>query len=196
MDESQYNAVKLALTSQLAVIQGPPGTGKTYVGTHVIKVLLEARKHLQYSRNRNYRNNRYNRHAEYEVTNEPDLELAKILNDKPIVVVTYTNHALDQFLSGILDFESNIIRIGNRSEDERIRELSLRNRRDFRRGTLEREEREYLNLELSKLTRNLQMTSRQTLDHKSYGYTSKRTVHCRARMVCHTGDYIFCENTS
>ena len=161
MDESQYNAVKLALTSQLAVIQGPPGTGKTYVGTHVIKVLLEARKHLQYSRNRNYRNNRYNRHAEYEVTNEPDLELAKILNDKPIVVVTYTNHALDQFLSGILDFESNIIRIGNRSEDERIRELSLRNRRDFRRGTLEREEREYLNLELSKLTRNLQMTSRK-----------------------------------
>ena len=77
------------------------------------------------------------------------------------MVVTYTNHALDQFLSGILDFESNIIRIGNRSEDERIRELSLRNRRDFRRGTLEREEREYLNLELSKLTRNLQMTSRK-----------------------------------
>ena len=166
MDESQYKAVKLALTNQLAVIQGPPGTGKTYVGTHVIKVLLETRKHLQYVGNK-HRNLRYpswhrrNRDAVYEEIDNSDLELAKVLNDRPILVVTYTNHALDQFLGSILDFESNIIRIGNRSEDERIKALSLRNRRDFRRGTLDKQERGRLNSELSRLTKYLQNTSRR-----------------------------------
>lgn len=44
----------------------------------------------------------------------------------PMLVVCYTNHALDQFLEGILDFHPNgIIRVGGRSQSERIKELSL-----------------------------------------------------------------------
>ena len=35
LDESQYEALKLALTKEVAVIQGPPGTGKTYLGLKV-----------------------------------------------------------------------------------------------------------------------------------------------------------------
>ena len=35
LDDSQFNALQLALTKEFAVIQGPPGTGKTYIGLKV-----------------------------------------------------------------------------------------------------------------------------------------------------------------
>ena len=40
LDDSQFNALQLALTKEFAVIQGPPGTGKTYIGLKVYKHLL------------------------------------------------------------------------------------------------------------------------------------------------------------
>ena len=78
LDQTQLNAVKLALTRRLAIIQGklhfgschgnlkigPPGTGKTYVGLKIAQLLL---------------NN---------------------VDGGPILVICYTNHALDQFLEG------------------------------------------------------------------------------------------------
>ncbi|KAF6021731.1 hypothetical protein EB796_019953 [Bugula neritina] len=36
----QYDAFKLALTKEFAIIQGPPGTGKTYVGLKIVETLL------------------------------------------------------------------------------------------------------------------------------------------------------------
>ena len=72
-NESQMRAFKLALTKEFAVIQGPPGTGKTFVGLKIAQALL---------------------------TN------SSIWNDSgkksPILMVSYTNHALDQFLEGLL----------------------------------------------------------------------------------------------
>ncbi|KAJ8042120.1 NFX1-type zinc finger-containing protein 1 [Holothuria leucospilota] len=45
---------------------------------------------------------------------------------KPLLVVCYTNHALDQFLEGILEFEkTGIVRIGGRSSSEKMKELNL-----------------------------------------------------------------------
>jgi hypothetical protein len=35
LDESQYEALKIALTKEVAVIQGSPGTGKTFLGLKV-----------------------------------------------------------------------------------------------------------------------------------------------------------------
>ena len=74
-NESQMRAFKLALTKEFAVIQGPPGTGKTYVGLKIAQALLE---------NNSLWNN----------------------NEKksPLLMVSYTNHALDQFLEGLLPF--------------------------------------------------------------------------------------------
>lgn len=44
LNASQLQAVRLALTNELALIQGPPGTGKTFVGLKIARLLLQARK--------------------------------------------------------------------------------------------------------------------------------------------------------
>ena len=72
-NESQMCAFKLALTKEFAVIQGPPGTGKTYVGLKIAQALLQ---------NTSFWLKRGER--------------------SPILMVSYTNHALDQFLEGLL----------------------------------------------------------------------------------------------
>ncbi|XP_060803319.1 NFX1-type zinc finger-containing protein 1 [Amyelois transitella] len=88
LNESQYQAYKLALTHEFTVIQGPPGTGKTYIGTKIAQTLL---KNLNLS----------------------------------ILVVCYTNHALDQFLENILSCTDSIARVGNRSKNKAMEELAL-----------------------------------------------------------------------
>ena len=71
-NESQMRAFKMALTKRFAVIQGPPGTGKTYVGLKIARVLLQSSLLWQ---------------------NEEE--------HSPILMVSYTNHALDEFLGGL-----------------------------------------------------------------------------------------------
>uniref|UniRef100_A0A3B4AZB3 RZ-type domain-containing protein n=1 Tax=Periophthalmus magnuspinnatus TaxID=409849 RepID=A0A3B4AZB3_9GOBI len=107
LDESQFKAFQMALTKELAIIQGPPGTGKTYVGLKIAHALL---------------------------TNQ---SLWKTAADKaPILVVCYTNHALDQFLEGIHEFlPDGIVRVGSRSSSEMLKHFNLRElalRYDFR----------------------------------------------------------------
>ena len=96
MDDSQLDALKHALTKEIAVIQGPPGTGKTFVGLKVMRALLDNR------------------------------ELRGVGNVGPIMIVCYTNHALDQFLEGVLSFESNVIRIGSRSKSDLLKDKNLK----------------------------------------------------------------------
>jgi flagellar biosynthesis GTPase FlhF len=49
-----------------------------------------------------------------------------IISSKPILVVCFTNHALDQFLTHLLDIGiTNMVRLGGRTTDERIAELQL-----------------------------------------------------------------------
>jgi hypothetical protein len=43
LDRGQCRALVTALTREYAIIQGPPGTGKSYLGVHLMKVLLEAK---------------------------------------------------------------------------------------------------------------------------------------------------------
>lgn len=71
-NESQMRAFKMALTKRFAVIQGLPGTGKTYVGLKIARVLLQSSLLWQ---------------------NEEQ--------HSPILIVSYTNHALDEFLGGL-----------------------------------------------------------------------------------------------
>uniref|UniRef100_A0A2H8TVB5 Helicase required for RNAi-mediated heterochromatin assembly 1 n=1 Tax=Melanaphis sacchari TaxID=742174 RepID=A0A2H8TVB5_9HEMI len=97
LDEMQFKAFKAALTQEFTIIQGPPGTGKTFIGLKIMKTII---------------NNLY-------INNECCF--------KPILVVCYTNHALDQFMEGILSFTDKVIRIGGQSKSEIIEKYSLRN---------------------------------------------------------------------
>ena len=110
LDQSQYDALQRALTKEFVVTQGPPGTGKTYVGLKIVKALLH---------NANIWNSGH---------------------QSPMLIVCYTNHALDQFLEGIDSFfNGNIIRVGGRASEEmskhslKVKKQELRKSRDMRR---------------------------------------------------------------
>ncbi|XP_006839258.1 PREDICTED: NFX1-type zinc finger-containing protein 1 [Chrysochloris asiatica] len=107
LDASQMEALQFALTRELAIIQGPPGTGKTYVGLKIVQALLTNKLVWQV----NYQK-------------------------FPILVVCYTNHALDQFLEGIYKCQkTSIVRVGGRSNSEILKQFTLRelrNKREFR----------------------------------------------------------------
>lgn len=122
LDPSQAEALYAALTRKLAVIQGPPGTGKTYLGLKIVQTLLHNKQYW--------------------------VGLAKP-QPTPILVICYTNHALDQFLEGycqikhvflikiklfgtkleslgIMKFTQKIVRIGGQSKCAALSSFSLR----------------------------------------------------------------------
>ncbi|CAH1269008.1 ZNFX1 [Branchiostoma lanceolatum] len=103
LDESQYRAVKMALTEEFSVIQGPPGTGKTYIGLKIVQALLKNKTVWMMD--------------EYLVDGPT----------RPILVVCFTNHALDQFLEGIAEFHPiGIVRVGGRSRSEKMEQFQLK----------------------------------------------------------------------
>ncbi|PFX31407.1 NFX1-type zinc finger-containing protein 1 [Stylophora pistillata] len=109
---SQLEALRAGVTTEFSVIQGPPGTGKTYVGAKIARCLLENRKQW-------------------------DPEKAS-----PMLMVCFTNHALDQFLEKVLEFNREkgaIIRVGGRSKSQSLEGCNLKlfvkdNRRRGKRG--------------------------------------------------------------
>ena len=103
LDKSQYEAMKMALRQEISVIQGPPGTGKTFIGLKLVQVFLENRKAW-----------------------DPQC-------NSSILLVCYTNHALDQFLEEIVDEYKkdaqrkppDIVRIGGRCKNEKLSNFVL-----------------------------------------------------------------------
>ena len=73
LDASQVRALHHVLTNRLAIVQGPPGTGKTFIGVRLVRLLLSMKAH----------------------DGTP-------LCNGPILVLTYKNHALDDFLMDCL----------------------------------------------------------------------------------------------
>lgn len=99
LDPSQARALYAALTQKLVVIQGPPGTGKTYLGLRIVQALLHNK-------------------AYWVGVEKP--------RPAPILVICYTNHALDQFLEGIMHFTKDIVRVGGQSKCEAVQQFALR----------------------------------------------------------------------
>ncbi|CAM9981979.1 unnamed protein product, partial [Ectocarpus sp. 13 AM-2016] len=50
LDQAQLEALRAALSKEVALIQGPPGTGKTFVGAKVVRLLLTNRRMLSHWR--------------------------------------------------------------------------------------------------------------------------------------------------
>ena len=98
LNSSQLEALRTAITTEFCVIQGPPGTGKTYVGTIIVRCLLENRTIWDPQQN------------------------------SPMLMVCYTNHALDQFLEKVLQFLPirEIIRVGGGSKSEKLESCNLK----------------------------------------------------------------------
>lgn len=104
LDNSQMMAVKHALSREFAILQGPPGTGKTYVGLQIAKTLL-------------HNQDKWNQENNEDGT----------VTSRPMMVVCYTNHALDQFMEGIVSFyRGSIVRVGGRCTNEALEKLTLK----------------------------------------------------------------------
>src|SRR5262249_7388422 len=124
LDETQTRAMALALCREVALIIGPPGTGKSYVGVHIVSVLLK--------------NNAGRLLAPMVAT--PGGVVAADGNPVrphigPILCICFTNHALDQFLEHLVDDKivklDGIVRIGGRSRSEKIVGRSLHQLSEF-----------------------------------------------------------------
>ncbi|VDO24554.1 unnamed protein product [Onchocerca flexuosa] len=106
LDDAQRNALCHALTHEFALIQGPPGTGKTFLGRLIVRILLE------------------------------NINMWNPARTNPILIVCFTNHALDQFLDGVLvdlindgrynDELPSIVRIGSRCKSETLQRYTKR----------------------------------------------------------------------
>lgn len=56
-----------------------------------------------------------------------EIVYALLMNtDAQILIVCYTNHALDQFLSGISKYTEDIVRVGNQSKNESLDRFNLK----------------------------------------------------------------------
>ncbi|NWQ80530.1 ZNFX1 protein, partial [Columbina picui] len=150
LDESQMQALILALTKELAIIQGPPGTGKTYVGLKIVQALLTNKSVWQ-----------------------------STVQKSPILIVCYTNHALDQFLEGIYTFQKKgIVRVGGRSSSEVLKQFTLRELRKkcgFRQNLPMHLRRAYVNItsEMKQAEQKL-LEGAKHLECSTYGVLHER----------------------
>lgn len=104
LDEKQRAVVSHVFDHRVSLVQGPPGTGKTYIGVKIAEALLWQTKQA--------------------AAQAPGGLTPKLL------LVCYTNHALDQFCSEIIASGAvrleDVARIGGGLKDERLRPCCIR----------------------------------------------------------------------
>lgn len=176
LDHSQLQALKHVLTKEISLIQGPPGTGKTFLGLLAIRVLLanyvvadriptQSLSHLKFRvRSLGY-------YAEFRAA-------APQLFHLPILVVCFTNHALDQFLEGIYEHDHRIVRLGGRSKSATLRSRCLSDLKNAEREARRFDSAHYQELMMTKLEKyDLEM--RITELHRVLGaeVVTKHSLH-------------------
>ncbi|KAI8995867.1 P-loop containing nucleoside triphosphate hydrolase protein [Gaertneriomyces semiglobifer] len=89
LDEGQFNSFVGALKHPVHCTQGPPGTGKSYLGVVIVRALMKVRAIW--------------------------LRTTKSAGEPPILILSYKNHAIDEFLCDLVRTESTIGRFGGTS---------------------------------------------------------------------------------
>lgn len=121
LDDSQAEALKMALTQKLAIIQGPPGTGKTFVGTKVVDMLLANDRVWRSYGGRPRGGSPASSGSSSRGGNASPFE------GQNVMVICYTNHALDQFLEHIIRrHPDKVIRVGGQSGNAVLAQYNLK----------------------------------------------------------------------
>lgn len=110
LDATQYEAYTKALCRKFVTIQGPPGTGKTFIAKKIASTIIT--------------NCYINQNEGKQMS--------------PILVVCCTNHALDQFLEGLLNVTNKLVRVGGQSKNENLDKYNLRNLRRRNHGNADK----------------------------------------------------------
>ncbi|KAL3917663.1 MAG: hypothetical protein SGILL_004608, partial [Bacillariaceae sp.] len=107
LDKGQLMSFVDSLRYPCHLTQGPPGTGKSYLGVVLVRALM--------------------------IIRELWLKKTNNLASPPILVLSYKNHAIDEFLVDLVKAEprklsqSKLIRIGGQCKDQRLALYSERN---------------------------------------------------------------------
>ncbi|CAG9814748.1 unnamed protein product, partial [Phaedon cochleariae] len=72
-------------------------------------------------------------------------------NHTPMLVICYTNHALDQFLEGIAKSTERLLRIGGQSKNENLQKFSLKNKKKGKKNPSFYQAQRELNVSLNSL---------------------------------------------
>ena len=124
-DESQLKATEITLNNKISLVEGPPGTGKTHFGTIITNILLQ---NLNNREDENEKEDIFKFQDENIYKNKKE-NINKVKDeDAQILVVCYTNHALDQFIEKISNYTNNIVRIGGRCKNEKVKKFELHNK--------------------------------------------------------------------
>ena len=98
----------MALSKKLALVQVPPGTGKTFVGIQLVKALIS-----NTCGNAKTDSLRDAADAAPPLLDMPSNPYSPCVG--PILIVCFTNHALDQFLEQLVAVGlTDLVRVGGR----------------------------------------------------------------------------------
>ena len=132
MDDSQKKAFLHALESTLGIIQGPPGTGKTYVGAKLAHMFLCLQGDGTLDKLLEVKGEYLEPPDDTDESDEDDASNKErpAPENPPILILTYKNHALDEFLKHCIKFcdKDDITRIGSQSKEEELNDCLLHNK--------------------------------------------------------------------
>lgn len=114
----------MKLQTTISNIFRPPGTGKTFIGVKLVQFLID------------------NQHAWWnEVSMVPNMPRVRrqqpAVKHRPILMICYTNHALDQFLEYCISeckLTAGVVRVGGRCKSESMNNFLLSKIKEKMRG--------------------------------------------------------------
>ncbi|EPY25188.1 hypothetical protein AGDE_11976 [Angomonas deanei] len=131
-DKGQEEVFKRLSSEDILLVQGPPGTGKSFIGCRVVEAHVRFKQQI----------------ASGDILQKVSIDLLKDVKNEdllprngPIVVITFKNHALDEFLVDLLKSDlwsaqksrstgagdkepfpggRKLVRVGGRSKEEQL----------------------------------------------------------------------------